>query len=507
MNRALLGVVLLLMVAWNVVEAGRIAGRRALPAWFRVASGLAGFLIVPAYLLAIGSASVITGRALGGLGWFWIVALALALGQAATAWLLGMVGAWVAVPLITYDALLLGVAAVRYAAALGYEPAVPLLLPGHAVAQLFALALGTGWFASPAALLLPLLAPARAAAAVFGRASRIGLATVAAILVCAIAWRAQPAWRALRGYEGLGLDRATELITNRPRGDLLIGLDILPSLSAAPSAAPLREDLELAESLGVHTIGVHVRIDRASAATLDSLDRALEPLRRDSTSLMVNFALGSDAARDPAAAEREDGRLTTDLERLVRRLRPERLVVEIPEDAGAGVVDAVLLDDLKRRLEQIASIVRREQPRTRVLLQSGVRAPRDSALHEWAMGSATSLAGAVTPLGADASGAAGISASLATIERWTDRTNALHEQWIVVAGVPVLEGEAAQRRLMRHVLVWAASRPFVRGVVLATATDYDRMTGLRAASGRLRQAVTEAAETVHILSDTTRALP
>ena len=504
---AIVALLVLVIVAWNVAEAGRIARRSTLPFLFRLVTGLVGFLVVPAWLLEIGGASVITGRALGSLGWFWTLILLLALVQALASWLLGLVSAWVAAPLVAFNAILLLAGAARYAAAMGHAPPLLFLVPGHALAQLFALAVGPGAFASPAAVLMPLMAPARAAAAALGRASRAGLIVLATTLVAALAWRSLPAWRALRGYDGLGLERATELITARARGDLRIGLEVLPLLSAAPSAALLRDDLALAESLAVHTLAVRVRLDRVNNATLDSLDRALEPMRRDSIALTVTFALAGPARSQDAAAARTDARVAADVERTVRRLRPERLVMELPASPRGGTLDQAGLALWTERLEWLAGAARDARPSTRILLQTGVISPRDSALRAWASGTAGTLAGVVTPVGPDSRGAAGILATLATLERWSETTSPAREQWIVVSGAPVLEGDDAQRRLVRHVLVWAASRAFVRGIVLADANDYDRMTGLRSAQGRLRAAVAEAAATVHVLSDSTPPSP
>ena len=230
-------------------------------------------------------------------------------------------------------------------------------------------------------------------------------------------------------------------------------------------------------------------------------------MRRDSIALTVTFALAPPARSQDAAAARAVARVAADMERAVRRLRPERLVMELPASPRGGTLDQAGLALWTERLERLAGAARDARPSTRILLQTGVISPRDSALRAWASGTAGTLAGVVTPVGPDSRGAAGILATLATLERWSETTSPAREQWIVVSGAPVLEGDDAQRRLVRHVLVWAASRAFVRGIVLADANDYDSMTGLRSAQGRLRAAVAEAAATVHVLSDSTPPSP
>ena len=54
----------LVIIIWNVVLAGRIAQLRQASRPFATITGLAGLLLVPAYIVAIATTTLITGRAI-----------------------------------------------------------------------------------------------------------------------------------------------------------------------------------------------------------------------------------------------------------------------------------------------------------------------------------------------------------------------------------------------------------------------------------------------------------
>jgi hypothetical protein len=56
--------------------------------------------------------------------------------------------------------------------------------------------------------------------------------------------------------------------------------------------------------------------------------------------------------------------------------------------------------------------------------------------------------------------------------------------------------------LLHHVLAWATAHSSVRGVVLGDAADYDRVTGFRSATGRLRPIVADVAAAIRVLFET-----
>ena len=78
----------------------------------------------------------------------------------------------------------------------------------------------------------------------------------------------------------------------------------------------------------------------------------------------------------------------------------------------------------------------------------------------------------------------------------SDRTH-----WIIASSAPAIIGEDAQRRLLHHILTWATAHSAVRGVVLGDAADYDRVTGFRSATGRMRPIVADVARAIRVLSE------
>ena len=73
---------------------------------------------------------------------------------------------------------------------------------------------------------------------------------------------------------------------------------------------------------------------------------------------------------------------------------------------------------------------------------------------------------------------------------------------LAAGGFPLAHGERSQREALWGTLAWATTHPEVRGVILADAADYGRITGLRATGGRLRPAVPLLAQGVRLLRET-----
>ena len=138
-----------LFVLWSVAMSGRIVRRRDVSRALVVLSGLAGLLIAPAAFVHAVTGSVITGRALHAVAWLWPAASAVMLTQAVYATARGYVARPLGAIIILYDALVTGLAIVRYALLLGGAPAEPLVAlsaAGFKVSQLVIVfsALGVG---------------------------------------------------------------------------------------------------------------------------------------------------------------------------------------------------------------------------------------------------------------------------------------------------------------------------------------------------------------------------
>lgn len=462
---------LVLLLVWNVVLAGRISQLRKATSFFRTLTGLCGFLVVPALMLQAASESSLTAQALTALAWFAPVVLWLFVMQSGYALFRRLVSPAIAAPIFLFNLFIAAIATVRFVQAGGMQLPTAALVPGIAQSQLLALVLGNAAIAAPFAVGVPILAPAyppqwRSSNAVRGT---LALAAFAALVIVATALPA--AWRSATEWRTLGNDRVGE----RTRGTFASALHILPALSGAPPTSALREDLALADSLDVQALFVRVAANGSTAAALDSLDRALEGYRRDSTALLV-------------ALSGETGDQSRTLDRVVRRLQPDYLV--LPAAWGLAAI------------ERSAAEVRRLRPTTKVTIELTGFDRSDSTLFAQTEFTSDAVLFSLVPT---PGGAARIEAALSSADRWSARDGRPREHWLLAAGAPRIDGEVAQRRLMRHAIAWSSARSTFAGVIFADAGDYDRETGLRAADGRLRAAVGDAAAAIRALTESSPA--
>jgi hypothetical protein len=456
---------LALLLVWDVVLAGRIAQLRKAAPFFRTLTGLCGFLIVPALMLQAAAESALAARALTALAWFAPVVLGLFVVQSGYALFRRLVSPVVAAPIFLFNLLIAAIATVRFAQAGGMELPTALLVPGIAQSQLLALVMGNAAIAAPFAVGVPILAPAYPPRWRISNAVRGTLALAAFAALAFVATALPAAWRSGTGWHALGDERVGE----RMRGSFASALRILPVLSAAPSTTALHDDLALADSLDVQALFVRVAGNGSTAAALDSLGRALDRYRRDSTALLV-------------ALSGETGDRSSTVDRVVRRLKPDYLV--LPAAWGFAAI------------EQSAADVRRLRPATKVTIELSGFDRGDSTLFARTAFTSDAVLFSLVPT---PGGAARIDAALAAADRWIARDGRPREQWLLAAGAPRIDGEEAQRRLMRHAIAWSSTRATFAGVIFADAGDYDRGTGLRAADGRLRAAVGDAAAAVRAL--------
>ena len=490
-----------LLLAWNVFAGGRIAQLRTAPKelrLFRILSGLGGFLVIPAMLIGMAEQSELTGHALTTLAWLWPAVLALFAVQVGLALGQNLVPTVVGVPLLLYDLTQFLIASTRVAAEHGLAVPAFLLAPGAAQAALLSLLLGTSSIGSPLAMAVPLLAPAGPARWRPSVLFRSALAVYALAVVVLVAARSIPAYATIESLAALGGDRLTE----RASSGFDIGLRILPTVTGTPGTAELRKDFAMADSLGVGALQLRIAPEGCSAAALDSLARALDPYRRDSVLLIVALAApqGSPGELRDAPTRYLDRRADA-VDRIVRRLHPDYIIpADVPFGAEAEAIGTQSVSWWAEYYTRMATIVRRDRPATRLLV--AVAGNRDSALYAWAAADASPVDGVAFVLAPAAGGHAAL-AALASAGRWmssvapTDRTH-----WIVASSAPAIIGEDAQRRLLHHVLAWATTHSAVRGVILGDAADYDRVTGFRSATGRMRPIVADVAAAIRVLFET-----
>ena len=498
----------LLALAWNVTYAGRIAQLRRAPRPLAVLSGVCGLLVVPALAAHLAGSTLYGGRAVNSIAWLWPVAAGLVLAQALYAVLRRLVTPFVGVPLLAYDVLIGLVVVGRYLVEQGVDPPGAFVALSAAQASVIGALLGPAALASPVAVLVPLLVPAYPARWRLTRAARALLAVGAAFVAGVTVLELPRGLGVVASYAPF----ASERLSERPAGDFSVGVSALTRLSGAPPALAVRNDVPLVDSLEVDAVAVRVRPGGATLAALDSLDHVLEPARRDSMLLIVLFEYEpGDAARrraDPAAF---DARRLALVDRLARALRPDVLLpAGSPYGEAAALVGRLDVDAWRAYLTAAAARAHAVNRRIRVGVAAGDYGPADSALYVWAAGRAAPLDVVGFTVRPSFAGGTGVDARLRAADRWM-RAAALadsagrvtaalapgqplgagraKEHWVFdVRGFPVAHGGASQANTVWHTLAWATARPDVAGVIVSEPGDYTDMTGLRAATGRLRPA-------------------
>jgi len=493
------------VLLWDVQLAGRIAQNARAPRTIALLSALAGLLVAPAVLAAAAAPSLYSGRAVQAIAWLLpAVALVCTL-QALLALVRGLVIPTVGIPLLLFDLVVLGAAFARHEALGGGELSPFVAGLNAAQTGAFGVLVGEPALWSPLVVMPPLLAPVTAARWRLSAALRAGLAVAAAgwvALVMVIEYpRAVRAVRAFGGYAGTQLQE-------RPAGDLAVGLQVFPPLAEPPTELMLRNDVALADSLDVGAVSLVVEPAATTLRALDSLSRVLDDVRRDTTTVIVSLGYPRDAraayARDPDAYFAERVR---ELRRIVRVLRPDVVVPAIePYGLGAATVGALPLEAWQGYLTAAAAAVEEDRPRTLVAVSASTFGPADSALYAWAASRASPIEVVGFSIAPSFDGGLSLAARLSAADRWlraADRGRAPKPHWVFrSAAYPLAHGERSQREALWGTLAWATTHPEVRGVILADAADYGRITGLRATGGRLRPAVPLLAQGVRLLRET-----
>lgn len=487
--------VTLLAVAWNVTYAGRIAQLRRAPRALAVLSGVCGLLIAPAYLTHIAGSTLYGGRAVNSVSWLWPLTTLFVLAQAAYATGRRFVTPLVGIPLVFYDLLVAGVATGRYLVERGIEPPAALLALSAAQASVLGTILGEAALVSPLAVLVPLLVPAYPARWRLTRATRAVISGAAAFVAGVTALELPRATAAIASYTPYRTDRLSE----RPNGDLSVGLAMLTHLTGPPSALAVRNDGPLLDSVDVDAVHVRLRPGGLALLALDSLSGVLDPIRRDSALLVVSLDYEpGDAARRRADPAGFDARRLALVERAARALRPDVLL-----PAGAPYGDAtenvgrLAPAEWERYLATAATRAHAVNRRIRVAVAAGDYSAADSTLWAWAASRVAPLDAVGFTVRPSFTGAGGVDARLRAAERWTRAARAApdaparpKEQWVFdVRGFPVVHGAASQEAVVWHTIAWASARPEVVGVLVSEPGDYTQMTGLRGADGHMRRAI------------------
>ncbi len=487
----------LLTLAWNVTYAGRIAQLRRAPRPLATLSGVCGLLVVPAFAAHLAGSSLYGGRAVNSIAWLWPLAALLVLAQALYAVTRRFVTPFVGVPLLLYDLIVALVVLGRYAVERGVDPPAALVALSAAQASVLGTVLGPVALASPIAVLVPLLVPAYPARWRLTRAARAVLAVGAAFVAGVTVLELPRGLGVVASYAPFAAERLSE----RPAGDFAVGVSALTPLAGAPPALAVRNDVPLVDSLEIDAVSVRVRPGGTTFAALDSLNRVLEPSRRDSALLVVSFEYAAgDAARRRADPAGFDARRLALAERLARALRPDVfLPAGAPYGESAELVGRLEVDAWRAYLAAAADRVHAVNRRIRVAVAAGDYGPADSALYAWAASRAAPLDAVGFTVRPSFAGGTGVDARLRAADRWMRAADpapndgapatAVKEHWVFdVRAFPVVHGSASQANTVWRTLAWATAHPALAGVVVSEPGDYADMTGLRAASGRLRPA-------------------
>ncbi len=476
-----------LLLVWNVLHAGRAVRLQRGSPVMRWLTALCGLLVAPALTIALTSVSAINGRATHVVAWVWPLTTALFALHSIRALTEGTVRLSVGLPVGALNLAVFASAAVRYANATGAT--LPSIVGAFGVAEATSLGFVFGHAAliSPWALALPVLTPIVPARWRVGRVVTGGIAVLAAVGALLYVSEYPRAVRALDSFVPFAAERLQE----RPQGDFALGVRLLPELGPAPSPVALRNDLALVDTLSADVIEIFVTPSSTRGGALDSVSRALEDVRRDSTLLVVS--LGYDVGDIRRVRRNPEGYATHRLgaiDRAMRRLRPDILLpARDPADAGHAALGAVSLSWWVRYLSDATEIAHRLRPRTLVGVAASSFSPFDSALFAWATGTQSPLDLAGFTLTPSYGGGASLAARLRIASQWS-RTSA-RPLWVFSIGAnPRVFGEPSQERAVWGVLAWATSQPRVKGVIVDGAADYDGLAGMRAPGGRLRGVVT-----------------
>jgi hypothetical protein len=243
------------ILIWDVVLTARIAQVRALPRAFVALSAMAGFLVVPALIIHLAATSSITGRAIISVDWIWPLTVVLFAVQALYAASRRLVNPFLGFFIAAYDVLIASDAVLRFIASRGTPlPSVALIFLAATTAAFTVVTQSPLVLGSPFFFFTPMIAPAfpalRRSAATF----RLVLAVIAGGWIVIFLTSINPADQAVNSYAVH--NPLTEHLQERPEGDFEIGLKIFEDMGGPPATLAVRNDLALADTLGVTTVNV-----------------------------------------------------------------------------------------------------------------------------------------------------------------------------------------------------------------------------------------------------------
>lgn len=488
----------LVIIIWSVVLAGRIAQLRQASRPFAALSGLAGLLLIPAFVIAVATTTVITGRAISAVAWVWPATLLLFAFQAGYAVSRRLVNPLWGYPIAFYNGLLVVAGVSRYLAAQGLDVPRPLLVVMAAQVDALALATTEAAITSPFFLHVPMISPAFPALRKLTAGFRLGMSAIALAWLGFIIAEMPRADVALQSYES----HADDLLTERPSG-FSVGVKLLPDISNAPSAASVRSDVQLAEWLKVNVVAV-VIVPGASQLAVDSVARVLDLMQRDSILVIATIGYAGKLLPELGRADLGVAERLRTIRVVLTRLRPDIIVpAQDPYGTGARIVGRLPVATWQDLHTRAAAVVKEVRPRTLVALAASAFDSRDSTLYAWATAPGSPIDVVGFSFYPTRLGARTMDAGFRAADRWLRAHPPRKPQWVLgTGGYPLAHGERSQDRAIWAATAWATARPEIRGVVITEANDYGQAMGVRAPNGRFRRAAVTVQRTIRAIRET-----
>ncbi len=478
------------MIAWDILQAGRIAKLRRTPRAFQAITGIAGLLLVPALVVAYTAHSLLYGRAIFLVAWLWPFTTILFVIQTVYALARRLVTPLLGFPLLVYNTIIATVALTKFVISRGDSPAEFALALNAAQASMLGTFFGSPALWNPIYLQVPIFAPSLPARWGFTRLARVALAGAAIAMTVLVVIELPGAIAGIKSYAPHENDKLQE----HPDGDFKLGLKIFPDLRSGPPPLAIENDLALADTLTIDALSVVINPEAARGVALDSLARSIDRARSDSTVLIV--ALGYPKNGDQQIRQSREGYTVArlrDIDRIARRLKPDYLIPAVdPFSEGSRVIGEQTPQywiDYFTRASRVAHFV---YPRIKVSLPISSYGTRDSTLYAWAArrGSPIDVVGFSLLAGFD--GARSLDTHLRVAQRWMRLFPNPKEHWVfATGGYPLVHGEENQRLTILGVMAWATAETPIKGLVVYEGGDYYTLRGLRAAGGRLRPATNE----------------
>jgi hypothetical protein len=347
---------------------------------------------------------------------------------------------------------------------------------------------GTPALWNPLYLQVPIFAPSLPARWGFTRMARVALAGAAIAMTALVVVELPGAFAGINSYDS----HRSDTLQEHPEGDFKLGLKIFPDLRNGPPPLAIKNDLALADTLGVDAISVVIDPEAARGIALDSLARSIEQARSDSTLLIV--ALGYPKKGEKEIAQSREAYTVArlkDVDRIARRLKPDYLIPAVdPFDEGTRLLGDQTPSYWIDYFARAARVAHYIYPRIKVAVPMSSYGTRDSTLYAWAArpGNGIDVIGFSLLAGFD--GARSLDTHLRVAQRWMREFPKPKEHWVFAAGgYPLVHGELNQERAIWGVLAWATAEAPIKGLVVYEGGDYNTVRGLRAPGERLRSSV------------------